>query len=124
MSLTQIDIDNLLKGPAQNRYDHFIKTALQEQKVWALYNDNWAMSGTAEGKMVFPLWPDKVFAELCASGEWANYKAVALALEEVRDNLLPQLQEKDILPGIFFTLEDGSVEVEMEELIEALQSTQ
>lgn len=121
MSLSQIDIDNLLKGPAQNRYDYFVKKVLEEQKVWALYSDNWALSGTSEGKMVFPLWPDKAFAELCATGDWSAHKAVALALDEVVENLLPQLAEKDILPGIFFTLEDGSVEVEMDELLSALK---
>lgn len=121
MSISQIDIDNLIKGPAQNRFDYFVKKVKEEQKVWVLFGDNWALSATDDGKTLLPMWPDKAFAELCITNDWSKHEAVAIELEEVLQNLLPQLQAKDILPGVFFTLEDGSVEVDSEELIEALQ---
>lgn len=114
--MNEKDIELLVKSPAQKRYDYFVKKVVEEQKVWLLFGDSWAVSSTVDGNLVLPLWPDKEFAELCINEDWSEHKAVAVELDEVVENLLPQLKEKGILPGVFFTLDDGSVDVDCDEL--------
>lgn len=115
MSASQKQIEAVLKLPAPQRYSHFIKKVVGWRKLWTLYDDGWAMSESDEGEPIFPLWPEKEYAELCISGEWSNYIPRSIDLDEVLDSMIPILKERGILPGVFFTLEDGSVNASIEE---------
>ena len=116
MSVNQKQIEAVLKLPAPKRYSHFIKKVVGWKQLWALYDDGWAMSETDDGQMTFALWPEREYAELCVSGDWASYKPEPIALDEVLDSMIPMLRERGILPGVFFTLEDGSVNASVDEL--------
>ena len=116
MGISQKQIESILKLPAPKRYSHFIKKVVGWKKVWGLYDEGWAMSETSDGKLVFPLWPEKEYAELCASGKWANYMPEAIDLDEVLDSMIPMLRERGIAPGVFFTLEGGSINASLDEL--------
>lgn len=116
MSVSQKQIEAILKLPAPKRYSHFIKKVVGWKQLWALYDDGWAMSETDDGEMVFPLWPEKEYAELCISGDWANYQPEPIDLDEVLDSMIPMLRERGILPGVFFTMHDGSVNADVDEL--------
>ena len=116
MSVSQKQMEAVLNLPAPKRYSHFIKKVVGWKKVWALYNDGWVMSETDRGELVFPLWPEKEYAELCISGDWTNYKPEPIELDEVLDSMIPMLREKGILPGVFFTMNDGSVNASVDEL--------
>ena len=74
------------------------------------------MSESDAGELVFPVWPEKEYAELCISGDWSNYKAEPIDLDEVLDSVIPMLRERGILPGVFFTMNDGSVNASVDEL--------
>ena len=74
------------------------------------------MSETEDGKPVFPLWPEREYAELCISGDWAEYQPESIDLDEVLDSMIPMLREWGILPGVFFTMHDGSVNANVDEL--------
>lgn len=115
MSVSQKQIEAILKLPAPKRYSHFIKKAVGWKQLWALYDDGWAMSESDQGKQAFPLWPEKEYAELCVSGVWANYVPKPIALDEVLDSMIPMLREKGILPGVFFTMKDGSVNASIDD---------
>lgn len=115
MSISQKQIDAILKLSPPKRYSHFIKKAVGWKQVWALYDDGWAMSETAKGEPVFPLWPEREYAELCVSGTWSNYKPKPIELDEVLGSMIPMLKERGILPGVFFTMKDGSVDATIEQ---------
>lgn len=116
MGISQKQIEAILNLPAPKRYSHFVKKVVGWKKVWALFDDGWAMSETDNGELVFPLWPEIEYAELCISGKWESYKPVAIELDEVLDSLIPMLRERGILPGVFFTLSNGSINVAVDEL--------
>ena len=122
MSVNQKQIEAILKLPASKRYNHFIKKVVGWKQLWALYDDGWAMSESDDGKPIFPLWPEKEYADLCISGEWENYVSKPIELDEVLNSMIPMLRERCILPGIFFTMKDGSVNVSLEQLEEDLHS--
>jgi hypothetical protein len=89
--------------PKQLRYEHFIRRVGDTGQVWGLVNDGWAIGKTDDGALVFPLWPTRELAEQCAVLEWTGYLPQAFGLQELFDELLPQLEADGILPGITYT---------------------
>ena len=122
MSVNQKHIEAILKLPAPKRYSHFIKNFVGGKQLWALYDYGWAMSESDDGQPIFPLWPEKEYADLCISGDWANYTPKSIELDEVLDSMIPMLRERGILPGVFFTTKDGSVNASVDQLEEDLRA--
>jgi len=96
-----------LAGP--KRFARFVKVVADRQEVWGLYREGWALAQSDEGEKVFPLWPAREYAELCAVSEWDGYKAEPIELEDFLNNLLPQLAIDGVLPGVFYTPTDKGV---------------
>lgn len=121
MTINPKQIEAVIKLSAPKRYSHFIKKVVGWKKLWALYDDGWAMSETEEGQPVFPLWPEKEYADLCISGDWSSYQSKSIELDEVLDSMIPMLRARGILPGVFFTVSDGSVNADVDQLEQDLR---
>lgn len=89
--------------PKQLRYEHFVRRVADTGTVWGLYQDGWAIGKTDDGALVFPLWPTRALAQQCAVLEWEGYGPREFGLQELFDDLLPQLAADGILPGITYT---------------------
>lgn len=109
-----------LSGP--RRYDYFIKTVAEHEEVWGLYNDGWALAGTDDGIEVFPVWPQKVYAEMCIEKGWGDNQAKAINLFEFIEDLIPELLEDGILPCIFYLPSDKGVIPTADQLLEDLKT--
>jgi hypothetical protein len=93
----------VLKVPKELRYEHFIRRVADTGQVWGLYRDGWAIGKTDDGALVFPMWPTEELAQQCAVLEWDGYAPHEFGLQELFDELLPQLESDGILPGITYT---------------------
>jgi hypothetical protein len=78
------------KGDAE-RYSKFVEAAAHQHSVWGLYRDGWALGKDEDGQPVFPLWPGKDMAETCAVGPWKGFEPEEIPVEDLLDQLLPQL---------------------------------
>ncbi|MBD8531380.1 DUF2750 domain-containing protein [Massilia sp. CFBP 13647] len=94
---------DVLALPKALRYDHFIRRVADTGRVWGLVNDGWAIGKTDDGALVFPLWPTDALAQQCAVLEWTGYIPQEFGLQELLEELLPQLEADGILPGITYT---------------------
>lgn len=94
---------DVLALPKTLRYDHFIRRVADTGRVWGLVNDGWAIGKTDDGALVFPLWPTDALAQQCAVLEWTGYIPQEFGLQELLEELLPQLEADGILPGITYT---------------------
>lgn len=103
MKISQKQIESVIAMPGAKRYEHFIKVVADWEEVWGLYNDGWALAATNEGHKVFPVWPAKEYAELCKENEWSAYDAKSFSLDDFMNELLPNLKNDGVLPGIFYT---------------------
>ena len=101
--------------PGPERYEYFIKRVADAQEVWGLYQDGWALAKTDDGTLVFPMWPASDYASLCAEYEWDGYDAQAFSIEELLEDLLPQLEQDRVLPGIFYTPGDKGITPTLDE---------
>jgi len=108
-----------LAGP--ERYEYFIRRTAEAREVWGLYQDGWALAKTDDGTLVFPMWPANEYATLCAEFEWDGYDAQAFSLEELIEELLPQLEEDSVLPGVFYTPGDKGITPTVAQLIGDLE---
>lgn len=75
MKINDKKLQSVIALPAPKRYDHFIKVVADQEKIWGLYKDGWALAETDDdNSSVFPMWPAKEYAVLCAVGDWAGYE--------------------------------------------------
>jgi len=92
------------------------------QEVWGLYQDGWALAATDDGTPVFPLWPAKEYAQVCAVNEWKGYEPRSIGLSDFREVLLPKLKLDGVLPGVSFTPTSKGVTPSVDELKLALET--
>lgn len=103
MPLDARHLQTVVMLPGPQRYAYFVEHAVESGVVWSLFRQGWALAKKDDGTMVFPLWPAREFAALCADYEWTGYAPVSFALDELLDDLLPQLEGDGIATGVFYT---------------------
>jgi hypothetical protein len=108
-------IEAVLQLPGPQRYRHFIEKAVEARRMWGLYGDGWAISQTPDGRQVLPLWPEREYAELCIAEEWSNHQAREIDIDAALGMMIPTLREQGILPGVFFSPEQGSINMTLDE---------
>jgi hypothetical protein len=104
------------------RFEHFIKVIADWQEVWGLYQDGWALAAADDGTTVFPLWPAKEYAQVCAANEWTGYEPRSISLSDFTEMLLPKLKLDGVLPGVFFTPTSKGVTPSVDDLKSALEA--
>ncbi|MBU0456454.1 MAG: DUF2750 domain-containing protein [Pseudomonadota bacterium] len=115
MKITQKQIEAVIALPGPKRYAHFIKVAADQRQVWGLYLDGWALAGTSDETPVFPIWPAKEYALLCATKDWAQYEAKAIDLDYLLETLIPNLKDDQVKLGVFYTPNDKGVLPELDQ---------
>lgn len=115
-------IERVTALPAADRFKHFVKVIADQKEVWGLYQDGWALAAADDGATVFPMWPAKEYAEICAVDEWSKYEPRSIPLQIFCGELLPRLRMDGVLPGVFFTPTGKGVTPSIEELEAALKA--
>lgn len=116
MTISQKQIEAVLKLDSPARYHHFVKVVADREKVWGLDNDGWALAGSNDDEVVFPIWPEQEYAALCAVNEWSGFEPLSMTLDEFLANLLPQLKGDNVLLGVFYSPNDNGVVVPADRL--------
>ena len=83
------------------RYRQFLERVASEHKVWGLWRDGWALGKDDDGGLVFPLWPAEDAAKPCAVGPWKGFTPEEIPVEDLLDQLLPQLARDNVSPSGF-----------------------
>lgn len=120
MKISQKQIESMIALSGPKRYEHFVKVVADWEEVWGLYQDGWALAETDDGQKVFPVWPAKEYAALCAKKEWAGYEPESFSLADFMDELLPNLKNDGVLLGVFYTPLDKGVTPTVDLMLEDL----
>ncbi len=96
-------------------YHRFLEEAFATGCVWGLEGEEgWALcpSNHSDDVDVLPLWSQPEYVKPHLVEEWAKYKVVPIALEELMDDWLPGLHEEVTMIGPNWNtqLEGGEVE--------------
>ena len=113
---------NVLEMDAKQRYAYFIRKIVSERQVWGLYADGWAVSGTVDGQMALPLWPDAKYAQLCKNKLWAKHEVTAMSLKTFVEQLIPLMIEQKAIASVFLTPDWKSILITPERLLEDIKS--
>lgn len=100
------EITNVLNLPGSERYNYFIKKVVDNEKIWGLYHDGWALVEDNKFKKLLPVWPLKEYAELFINNEWRYYHVKSIELEDFLENFIYKMQDDNVFPCIFLTLND------------------
>jgi hypothetical protein len=122
MKVSPKQMEAVLALPGIKRFERFIKIIADWQEVWGLYQDGWALAAADDGTTVFPLWPAKEYAQVCAANEWTGYEPRSISLSDFTEVLLPKLKLDGVLPGVFFTPTSKGVTPSVDELKSALEA--
>lgn len=120
LSINQKQLEAVLKTDAPKRYKYFMRLAADQKEVWGLWDDGWALAGDEKGSQIFPLWPAEEYAKLCSIDIWSSYKPEVISIEELKEDLLPRLEQDGILLGIFYTPNNKGVVVDVGEFTKHL----
>jgi hypothetical protein len=121
MIINKKEVESVIKLSAAKRYDYFIKKVADTTKIWGLYSNGWALSGDIELNKILPLWPDKVYAELCANSEWDGYVAESIDVHDFIEKYIESLELDSIKIAIFYTPEDKGAIIPHKNLKEDLK---
>jgi hypothetical protein len=122
MKITPKQIEAVLALPSNIRFKHFIKVVADWGEVWGLYQDGWALAATDDGEPVFPLWPAKEYAQICAINEWSGYEPRSINLNNFLEVFLLKLKADGVLPGVFLTPKSKGITPSVDELQSAIET--
>lgn len=108
--------------PGAKRYEYFIKKVADNEELWGLYNDGWAMAADDAGREMIPFWPMKEFAEACRSNDWRDYNPELIDLNKFMDSWIVDMSNDGLLAAIFYTKDDRGVVLEPEKLLKDLNA--
>ncbi len=104
-------------------YQRFIENILESGQVWGLQSDEgWVVvdSTEFEDSEVMPFWSEEANAKAHCVGEWANFRPVAMDLDEFVEEWLAGMAEDGILVGPNWNDDLDGLEVEPDELSQQL----
>lgn len=82
--------ENIYNLPASERYGYLIRTVADTEAIWVIRDGTQTvMVGEATAQDLIPVWPEEAFAQRHLTGEWANYRAEEISL----NNFLAWLDE-------------------------------
>jgi len=122
MKINSKEIESVIGLSGDRRYAYFIKKAADQNQVWGLWNEGWAMGMTDEGTRTIPVWPAKEYAELCRIGDWRDFQPKPIPLQEFMHEMLPDFAKQGVRVSIFDIPDEGSVLVSDEEFTGDLES--
>ena len=109
---TEKEIQAVVALPGPKRYEYWIKKVADQQQVWSLWQDGWALSGDAAGHELVPVWPHPKYAALCATEQWANHVPKVIDLEAWLEHWIPGIEKDARLIAIFPVPTDKGTPVE------------
>lgn len=107
--------------PEQDVIAEFVATALAQQQVWSLRDEEgWALaiSEEDEDQLVMPFWTSAAAAAECAQDEWDGFEVTEIPLAEFTDDWLPGMSEDGYAVGLDWEADATGAAVEPELLLQ------
>ena len=102
---------------AQDIYKQFIETIVSQGRVFALYEDVWALCATLTGQRAFAMWQNKSLAKLLIKDNWANYQVEEISLKDFIEKVIPFLRQEATNISMNLSPEGQNVLVAPEKLL-------
>lgn len=99
------------KAPVQatDQYKHFVETIVLQTKIFALYDEGWALCATPTGQQSLAVWQGKSLAQLLIKDNWSRYSVQEVDLSTFLEQMIPFIQKNNTLLSINLTPEGQNV---------------
>jgi hypothetical protein len=115
-----IKYEKIMNLTSKERYIHSIKEFVAHSKLWGLYDEGWALLSDEED-IVFPLWPDKYYAEKMCMKDWKNYSPKEIDLDDFLENYIDDIKNKGFMISIFMNEKNKGIVVSPDEFLNHLE---
>jgi hypothetical protein len=122
--LSDEELNKLNTLDAEQRYDYFVRAAVDLETIWILVDDEGFVLVSAEDDRCIPVWPHAELAELWIDGEWSACQAQSIPLATWLEKWTSGLQSDDLSIAVFPDAEGPGVVVAPEEMEQALRAEQ
>jgi hypothetical protein len=101
----QIEVEKISALKPFDRYQYTVKKVADFELIYTLAHEDgtWALA-EVEGKTIVSLWPAIVYAQANATNVWADYKPLAILLDELLSTRLKSFEENGFLINVFSKL--------------------
>ncbi|KLV06934.1 phage-shock protein [Photobacterium aquae] len=114
--LTQSQIDDILALDAEKRFKYLVKEVVSNREIWILTDEHGCVMLNTDEEDGVPVWPNKEFAELWATGEWEECKAEAISLNKWHSRWTYGLEDDELAVVIFPDQSEEGLVISPEEL--------
>lgn len=118
----KVKFANVIGMNAEHRLKYFLRKVADFEQVWGLYNHGWAMAAGDDGRPGLPVWPERGFADACATGPWRDHAPTAIPLGDFLEKVRPRLESDKMSVIVFPTPADQGVFVEPAVLSAAIEA--
>jgi hypothetical protein len=99
--IEESEVEQLLALSAEDRAVAFFQLVADWEEAWGLRDDaGWVVAKETDA---LPLWPHSAFAAVCAQGAWEGTAPELIPLDDFLEELLPLLEEDDLVVAVFPT---------------------
>lgn len=77
------------------QYNQFIERIVHQAKVFALYQDGWALCATPNGQQTLAIWQSKSLAQLLQRGVWEHYQIQEIPLIPFIEKMIPFVRKQE-----------------------------
>lgn len=114
--LSDKHIQSVIRLQASQRYEYFINKIADQQEIWGLWKNGWAMYSNDNGEELVPFWPHAEYAKLCATGIWDGFQTKNMDMEAFLNRWLAGLEQDHRSIAIFPTPINKGIMVDAERL--------
>jgi len=102
VELSQKEIEAMMIKPSQERYIYSVRNIAERGVAWTLKDKKGiVLTGDENGNVFLPIWPYKEYAIKCKIDEWKNCELKKLSLDNLVDEMLPDLSKEGIKVSVF-----------------------
>ncbi|MDM1762856.1 DUF2750 domain-containing protein [Acinetobacter sichuanensis] len=94
---------------AEDQYKQFISTIVNQAKLFALYDEGWALCATPTGQQAFAVWQSRSLSQLLIKDNWARYAIKEIDLIAFIEQVIPFIMENNTLLSIDLTPEGQNI---------------
>jgi len=108
MAIDAKELETIKLLTPEERHVFFMENILENDQVWGLCGEGWAsFLDDNQGIQAFPVWSEKEFAELNAIGEWQGFNPMPFTVQQLTEELVPELAQANLQISIFKFPEDS-----------------
>ncbi len=95
--------ESVSRMSGNHRFGYFVRKVADFGELWGLFSNGWAMGKDDDGRMAVLFWPEQEFAEMYATGEFANHKPKQIALDDFLGKWIPGMTKDNYKVAVFPT---------------------